>query len=100
MPTKPNPNLFNYKRSKFYSRTGHSNNLLKPGYGGALDDDEIKAIKSELERLPRLKTIWGFTESEHITNKKIQERAMYIEEEQVEEDVSSSPKKRKPKKKG
>ena len=81
MPTKPNPNLFNYKRSKFHARTGYPNKILMPGYGGELDDDEIKAIKSELERLPRLKTIWGFTESERITKKKIQERALRIEED-------------------
>ena len=85
MPIKPNPNLFNYKRSKFYSRTGYSNKILMPGYGGELDDDEIKAIKSELERLPRLKTIWGFTESERITKKKIQERALFIEADETKE---------------
>ena len=91
-----NPNLYNYKRSKFYVRTGYPNKMLMPGYGGELDDDELEAIKAELERLPRLKSIWGFRESERITNKKLQERAMLMKE--GEEDANSSLKKRKPKK--
>lgn len=80
-----NPKLFNYKQSKFYARTGYPNKILIPGYGGELTDDEIKAIKSELERLPRLKTIWGFTEFERITKKKIQDRALFIESDETKE---------------
>jgi len=71
-----------------------------PGYGGELDDDEIKAIKAELERLPGLRKEWGFKETERITKKKIREIAMTMEEEGDEEDVPSSSTKRKPKKKG
>ena len=82
MPT--NKKVFNYKHLKFKSRTGYSNNLLKPGYGGELGDDEIKAIKAELERLPGLRKVWGFKESERITKKKIQEIAMIMEEEEEE----------------
>ena len=59
-------------KTTFTDRTGYDIRLLTPGFGGELDDDELKALKEELLRRPGLRARWGFGEKERITKKKIQ----------------------------
>ena len=63
---------FKSSKTTFTDRTGYDIRLLTPGFGGELDDDELKALKEELLRRPGLSERWGFGEKERITKKKIQ----------------------------
>ena len=63
---------FKSSKTTFTDRTGNDIRLLTPGFGGELDDDELKAFKEELLRRPGLRERWGFGEKERITKKKIQ----------------------------
>ena len=63
---------FKSSKTTFTDRTGYDIRLLTPGFGGELDDDELKALKEELLRRPGLRERWGFGEKERITKKKIQ----------------------------
>ena len=63
---------FKSSKTTFRDRTGYDIRLLTPGFGGELDDDELKALKEELLRRPGLRERWGFGEKERITKKKIQ----------------------------
>lgn len=68
-------------RRTFTEKTGYSAKLLIPGYWGELSPEELQILKIELQNRSRLRKRWGFTEDERITNKKIQEKALVMEEQ-------------------
>ena len=65
--------------SRFEEKTGFSDKILVPGYLGDADKAELQAIYEELHhwnwrRKDKLRKLWGFTEGEKITFKKIKVR--------------------------
>jgi len=63
-------------RRTFQERTGFPLKILEPGYWGELTPSELEILKTELLKSNKLRKRWGFGETERITNKKIQERAL------------------------
>ena len=63
-------------RKTFTERTGYPAKILEPGYLGEISPAELKVIKRELQNRSKLRSRWGFSEGETITNSKIQARAL------------------------
>ncbi len=64
------------RRKTFTEKTGYSAKILIPGYLGEMTPEELKVIKQELQNRSKLRHRWGFTETERITNAKIQKKAL------------------------
>ena len=78
------------RRKTFTEKTGYSAKILIPGYLGELSPEELKVIKEELQNRSKLRNRWGFTETERITNAKIQKKALE-EDKQSGDEVFSGP---------
>ena len=63
-------------RRTFEERTGFPLKLLKPGYSGDLDADELAVLSTELNRSSKLRKRWGFKDNEKVTIKRIRELAL------------------------
>ena len=63
-------------RKTFEERTGFPLKLLKPGYSGDLDADELAVLSTELNRSSKLRKRWGFKDNEKVTIKRIRELAL------------------------